>query len=129
MSNSSLNFQLQIDFIPINSVDLCQSRSSIHDMNSECKETPPPKNTCTSPPEVKKKTDLPSWKTSTEGTAAEDSLCSSPSPKAKRRLDMDDVEMTKLRKKVEVFRKLVKTYDDTIAEIKLLEEEDAQKEK
>jgi hypothetical protein len=42
---------------------------------------------------------------------------------------MDDVEMTKLRKKVEVFRKLVKTYDDTIAEIKLLEEEDAQKEK
>lgn len=91
-----------------------------------CKETPSPKKTCTSPPEVKKKEGLPSWKTSTEGTAAEDSLGSSPSPKAKRRLDMDDGELTKLRKKIEVFRKLVKRFDDVIAEIQVLEEEETE---
>ena len=93
-------------------------------MQKESNGTPSPVTTCSSPPAVRKKAGLPTWKTSTEGSTAEESRCLSPTPGVKRRLDMEDGEFTGLRTKIEMFRKLVKRFDDVIAELNVLQEEE-----
>ena len=91
-------------------------------MQKESNGTPSSVTTCSSPPAVRKKAGLPTWKTPAEGTTAEESL--SPTAGVKRRLDMEDGEFTGLRTKIEMFRKLVNRFDDVIAELNVLQEEE-----